>query len=55
MQRRETERQTEMRLKSYSYHAQQEEHEPWVDLEVIDVSGEVAPALSVVEAHESCV
>lgn len=34
VQRRETERQAEMRLKSYSYHAQQEEHEPWIELEV---------------------
>mmetsp|Transcript_87 Transcript_87/g.290 ORF Transcript_87/g.290 Transcript_87/m.290 type:complete len:429 (-) Transcript_87:89-1375(-) len=35
VQRRETERQAEMRLKSYSYHAQQEEHEPWIELELL--------------------
>lgn len=34
VQRRETERQAEMRLKSYSYHAQQESEELWQELEV---------------------
>ncbi len=34
VQRRETERQTEMRLKSYSHHAKREGEEPWVPLQL---------------------
>lgn len=34
VQRRETERQTEARLRSYSHHAKQQEEEPWLDLKL---------------------
>ena len=34
VQRRETDRQKDARLKSYSHHAKQEQEEPWVKLQL---------------------
>lgn len=45
VQRRETERQAEMRLKSYSYHAQQESEEPWQELELLGPDSDEAAGI----------
>lgn len=45
VQRRETERQAEMRLKSYSYHAQQESEEPWRELELLGPDSDEAAGI----------
>lgn len=45
VQRRETERQAEMRLKSYSYHAQKESEEPWRDLELLGPDSDAAAGI----------
>ena len=45
VKRRETERQTEMRMHSHAYLKQREEEEKWVELEAYDSSTEAAEAL----------
>lgn len=42
VQRRETERQTEARLRSYSHHAKQQEEEPWLDLKLHSETSDAA-------------